>query len=69
MSTAQKRLGGVADVQAVVRSLDSRAELRLRLTCLMTSVPSLEGVAPRSLSRSSTSMVLADSVSPLLILL
>lgn len=67
-SVAQKRLGS-AGVQEEVRSLDCRAELRLRLTCLMTSVPSLEGVAARSLSRSSTSMVLADSVSPLLILL
>lgn len=35
----------------------------------MTSVPSLEGVVAWSLSESSTSMVLADSVSPLLSLL
>lgn len=34
--------------------------------CLMTSVPSFEGVMACSLSESSTSMVLADSVSPLL---
>lgn len=39
------------------------------LTCLITSVPSLEGVMACSLSESSTSMVFADSVSPLLILL
>lgn len=39
------------------------------LTCLMTSVPSLEGVVAWSLSESSTSMVLADAVSPLLSLL
>lgn len=39
------------------------------LTCLMTSVPSLEGVVAWSLSESSTSMVFADSVSPLLSLL
>lgn len=37
--------------------------------CLMTSVPSLEGVVACSLSESSTSMVLADAVSPLLSLL
>lgn len=35
----------------------------------MTSVPSLEGVVAWSLSESSTNMVLADSVSPLLSLL
>lgn len=39
------------------------------LTCLMTSVPSLEGVVAWSLSESSTIMVFADSVSPLLSLL
>lgn len=35
------------------------------LTCLITKVPSLEGVVAWSLSESST-LVLADSVSPLL---